>query len=96
MFESDADRLAMIRALGGVVISTSFGTLEGLFEADFVPVGDTALVESFGPKVTVRSSDAKSARIEQGLEIRLDGTAYVVRGIQPDGAGMITLLLEAA
>lgn len=96
MFETDADRLAMIRALGGVVISTAYGSLDGLFDDEFVSVGEMAPVDSSGPTLIVRSSDAKTHALDQGIEISIDGAPYIVRGIQPDGTGMTRLQLEAA
>jgi hypothetical protein len=94
MFESDADRLAMIRALGGVVISTSYGTCDALFENAYVGVGDMP-VESTSPQLTVRSSDVDKFRLAAGLEVTVDGEAYIIRSVQPDGTGMTILGIEA-
>lgn len=94
MFESDADRLAMIRGLGGVVSSSASGTFDGILEEDYVGVGDVP-VESYGPRLIARSSDVRRCNVSNGTTLQIDGTPYIVRSVQDDRAGMCTLILEA-
>lgn len=99
MFETDADRLAMIRGLGGVVVSAPGGTFEALLEADYAAVLD---VDSEAPRLTARSSDIERLGITRGLSLVIGTAVYIVRSPQPDGivdsrgkpAGLTTLILE--
>ena len=93
MFESDSDRLALIRALGGMPCQAPRGDLQGIFDADYVGVGDVP-VDSSGPRLTVRSSDATRLGIGVGVSVLVAGTPYVVRSVQPDGLGMTGLILD--
>lgn len=52
------------------------------------------LVESTGPQCLARTSDVTD--VVQGSAITIDGTGYTVRGVQPDGTGVTTLLLHQA
>ena len=92
-FETDSDRLAMIRGLGGVSMISPRGPLEGLFESDYVGVGDVA-VDSSSPRLTARSSDISSLAISSGVALQHGQDVYFVRSVQPDGSGMTTLVLE--
>lgn len=93
--ETDADRLAMIRALDGVEFSCVSGTFWALFDAEFVAVGDVDMaVDSTGPRVTVRSSDVARCKLQNGTPISTGSDAYVIRSTQPDGTGMHVLTLE--
>lgn len=99
MFETDADRLAFIRGLGGVAVFSAAGMFEGILEADHAGTLD---VDSQSPRLTARSSDVARLGITHGLALSIGAATYVVRGIQPDGivgddgrpAGMTTLVLE--
>lgn len=99
MMETDADRLAMIRGLGGVAVFTQAGSFEGILEADHAAALD---VDSEAPRLTARSSDVDRLGIGHGLALSIGAATYVVRGVQPDGivdrdgrpAGMTTLILE--
>lgn len=93
--ETDADRLAMIRALDGVEFSCVKGTFWGLFDAEFVSVpGGEMEIDSNAPRITVRSSDAKRCGLANGAVIAHGTDRYVVRSTQPDGTGMHVLTLE--
>jgi hypothetical protein len=93
MFESEADRVAMIRALGGVLVSAPRGTCDGLLETGYVGDGDLA-VDNADARVTVRTSDATRLGLSSGIALQVDGTSYLVRTPQPDGSGMTLLVLE--
>ena len=50
--------------------------------------------ESTAPTAMVASANIPS--VVQGTSITVDSTSYVVTGVQPDGTGMTTLILELA
>ena len=93
MFESDADRECMLRGLGGVTLSAPLGTFVGLLDRDFVGLGDVP-IESTAPRITCRSSDVARLGITEGTTLTVEAAAYIVRGVQPDGVGMTTLIVE--
>lgn len=95
MFESDADRAAMIDALGGVGVSTAVGTFDGLFEEDYVGVGDGAPVESYGPRLIARTADVRRCKVANGTALTIEATPYIVRSVQDDRTGMTVMVLEA-
>jgi len=70
-------------------------TYQGILDKDFIAVtAGEASVESVGPAVHMRDVDVSG--VAHGTSITVGGTAYTVRGIEPDGTGMTTLILEAA
>lgn len=90
--ETDAMRLAMLQAVGGLTIRARHGYFVGVFGDDYLGVGDgTADVESSSPQITCRSSDVTRLRIEKNERLTVDDEYYVVVGHRPDGTG-ITLL----
>lgn len=92
MFESDADRLAMLRGLGGVSVDGPRGQFVGLYENEFVQVD--ALVDSSSPRLTARTMDVASAGVSIGSLLRVGPDVFAVRSVQPDGTGMTAILLE--
>lgn len=90
MFESDADRLAEIKALGGLCVSTDAGTLWAIFDAQYV---DPLEVEETGPALTARSSDVERLRLRKGAAVRVEADEYRVRAFEPDGTGMTIVRL---
>lgn len=55
--ETDADRLASIKALGGVLVRASGGDFWAVFDREFVAVDVGLPIESRGPALTCRTSD---------------------------------------
>ena len=94
MFESDADREAMLRGLGGASVTGPSGLLTGVLEREYLGVGDDAPVDSNAPRLTVRTAEAQRAGIGHGAVLTIEGETYVVRGVQPDGTGMTVCVLE--
>jgi len=80
----------MLQALGEQV-TYGAASIYAVFEHAYVEVGG---VESLHPTLLVRDSDVSG--VAHGTSITVGGTAYTVRGIEPDGTGMTTLILEAA
>jgi hypothetical protein len=63
-----------------------------IFDADFVaPLG---LVDSVGPSAVALDSDLAAYDVEQDVQLTIRSVAYVVRSVQPDGAGQTRLLLR--
>jgi hypothetical protein len=78
---------------GITVTRPNRSTFTAIFDNEYVAVGDVP-VESAAPSLTCRSTDV--ATVAAGDELAIDGTDYVVRSIQPDGAGITVLRLERA
>jgi hypothetical protein len=97
MFESEADRLAMVQAVGGEEFDTGRPTsLLGVFdrEAEQNFVGDH-VVETRVPTLTCRSSDVAAHDLKKGSAITRvsDGSAFRVQRLEDDGSGMTTIRL---
>lgn len=104
-WESAADRLSILTALGGedaVFANGTFGTcnfgldpfggtmtVTGLLERDYV---DVQGIESEMPVLTCRTTDVAS--VKHGDAVTVNSTSYVVRGVRNDGTGMTALALE--
>ena len=84
----------MMADFGVQVIPTSGGAFLGVFDDDHIAVGDVP-VDSSAPSLMCMSSDVTAAGITAGAELQIDGAAYVVRSVQPDGTGVTMLRLEA-
>lgn len=93
MFESDADRLAMIKSLGGVLVSHPAGTFFGIFEAAYQSIQSSNLdVESLGPAIQARTSDVSALTKDTVLTVP-SGT-WRLKSQDPDGTGMTVLHLR--
>jgi hypothetical protein len=91
MLESDTDRLAYLQAVGEPV------TINGQpvwAVADNAYVNVLDLAAGTRPQLIARSSDV--AAVVTGAGVVMQGTAYNVAEIQPDGTGMTTLILTKA
>lgn len=64
-------------------------SVDGTFDNEFVSVG---MVESQAPVFQCRESDIGS--VSHGMTVVSDSVNYKIRGLQPDGTGMIKLILE--
>jgi hypothetical protein len=93
MFESDAERLAMLRALGGVMIQGPIGQFTGIVDQSYVAVGDVP-VSSSSPQIIARTCDLPVAGVAVGSVLAANGETYLVRALRPDGSGMTDLELE--
>ncbi len=73
----------------------SASTLDGIFDSKFFevdPISGVGVV-SAQPRFICTTADLPSGAAA-GDAITVDGTAYTVRVIQPDGTGITTLVLE--
>lgn len=64
-------------------------SVDGAFDNGFINVG---IVESQAPVFECRESDI--GIVTHGMVITSDAVSYKVRGVQPDGTGLIKLVLE--
>lgn len=90
MMESDADRLAMIKSLGGQLISHAQGSFWAIFDRDFLLVTDA--VESRQPALTARTIDV--AELSKDTTLDVGGEIYRIKRPEPDGTGMTTIILK--
>lgn len=92
-FESDADRLAIISALGGVVFEATRGSFIGLLDKTYFGVpGGEADIASSAPRVTCRTSDIELLQLQPGEDLRSLGVDYTLAALpEDDGAGMSVL-----
>lgn len=104
-FETDADRRAAVRAVGQRVQlsrgSSKWNTW-AVFDRAFVAVLGT---EAYAPAVVLVEDDSYApnhvgdpAYLAELVDVNPDkigGYKFDVVGVQPDGTGMVTLVLEA-
>lgn len=73
--------------------------MTGIFDNAHIMVelsGESS-VSTVAPALTCRSDDFESlsaGKPRQGDSMTIAATSYMVRDVQPDGTGMITLILE--
>lgn len=91
--ESEADRLGFVEidAVTGVIGNKS---IRGIFDNDYVPIGDEYVVESSSPRFVCRTSDVPAA-VENGKTlITIGNVQYVIVESMSDGTGMTELRLR--
>lgn len=91
--ETAEDREAMLADFGIVVTLPSATTITGILDSGYlaVDVEDTE-VESSEQVLTCRTTDVSA--LTHGSQLTISGATYYVRGIQPDGTGITTLILD--
>jgi hypothetical protein len=67
--------------------------------ASFAVIFDAAYIDALGistnqPAAVCKSTDVAACSL--GTAININGTAYTVREVKPDGTGLTTLMLELA
>lgn len=93
MFDSDADRLEMIKSLGGQLVRPQ--DFWAIYENLFLEAVD---VETSTPLLTCRTSDVVRSSIEKDdilLVVDESGTEQErkVKRVEPDGTGMSRVIL---
>lgn len=86
-FETDEDLLAMLDGHETAVYSAA--TIKGIFDHAYI---DPLDIMSEAPAFTCRSSDVSG--VAKNDAITVGGVSYKVKTPQPDGTGLITLILE--
>ena len=96
MYESDADRLESLRAVGAETVEFDGGKFDGVFDLAYIEIDamDTS-VDSRQPLLVARTSDVE--RIPKGAILSLRGNKRfrIVRH-EPDGVGISRLILAEA
>lgn len=99
MFESDADRLALIKSVGGEQFSTGYTEpLWAIFDRESIDSeGSFVPVKNRKPMLTCRESDVElHGLVSKSVVERLsDGSKWTVREFEPDGVGMVLVSLGA-
>jgi hypothetical protein len=97
MFESDADRLAMVQAVGEGFSTGNVAPLLGIFDEAYLEteVSDFT-VANREPMLLCRTSDvAAHGLVKQSKVTRVsDGVDYFVTDIEADGTGMTLVRLR--
>lgn len=96
MFESDADRLAMIKSLGGQLVRHSNGEFWAIFDKETADALGGPSVESRQPELSsCLTSDVTRLQINKDDTVEIGTETYRVkdRG-KDDGAGMSRILLK--
>lgn len=88
MIESEEDRQAMLRDFGAEV-SGPRGAFRAIFDREFI---ETDGIEQDAPVLTATAADAGGLR--KGAILRIDGETFLVRRLEPDGTGMVRVVLE--
>lgn len=89
--ETDADRLASIKGLGGQLVRHDDGEFWAIFDNNYQAALDDGSMDSLGPALTCRTSDVANLRRAAAFDIA--GTAYKLSRVEPDGTGMSVLFL---
>lgn len=93
--ESDADRLDMIKGLGGVEITGPGGQpFWAVFKFEFLESLNGPPVEGRQPFLECRSSDVAALGIDKDTDVTVKSEPYRVRRHEPDGEGWSLLLLK--
>lgn len=91
MFESDADRLAMIKGLGGQLVRSPSGEFWAIFDRPSALTPDGA-VETRQSVLVARTADVEALTKDTPLSIGAD--EYRIKRLEPDGTGMTTIILK--
>ena len=94
MLESDADRLASIKALGGQLVHHDAGSFWAIFENQYHEAGfnDGPSVETRQPVLTARTSDVHA--LEKDALLEVSGEQFRFKRHEPDGTGMSLVFLR--
>lgn len=94
MLDSDADLLALIRDSGGVECKVNRGSLQAIFDNEFVESETEPGVEGRQPVLACRTSDVTNLEIRKGTHVTIGTDYYRVQRHEPDGTGMSRLVLR--
>lgn len=91
--ETSADRLEMIKSLGGRLVRHDDGEFWAIFDNGYLGVSAADLdVEERGPRLTCRTCDVETLR--KDTPVTVNGADYRIARAEPDGTGMTTLILR--
>lgn len=89
--ETDADRLASIKELGGQIVSSDLGEFWAIFDNEYQSATGDGMVEARGPALTCRTSDVE--KLNRSATVIVSGVPYKTNKHEPDGTGMSVLFL---
>jgi hypothetical protein len=91
LVQSAAELRAMVNALATHEVTIGAATVPIIFEAAGQRM--LGLVDSTEPTATLVADDWSG--VARGSTVTIGGTAYTVIGVEPDGAGLVTVRLQA-
>lgn len=96
MIESDADRLALIQAVGEQFDTGKPTRMWAIFDEAYLETDlDRFAVANREPMLHVRTSDLSAHElVKQSKVTRSDGSDYFVKDFEPDGTGMTLVRLK--
>ena len=98
MLESEADRLAMVQAVGETFSTAKADKLWLIFDREYIEqqLGEFS-IDGRKPIGLGRTSDIALHELVKDSVVRrdADGGSYMVRRLQPDGTGMTLLVFGA-
>lgn len=89
MFESDADRLALIKGLGGLLVRHDGGEFWAIFDRDYATAES---VETRVTALTARTSDVQS--MSKDTTVYVGDEMFRIKRHEPDALGMTALILK--
>lgn len=89
--ETESDRLAMIKSLGGQLVRHDAGQFWAIFDSEFALSIDGS-VESRQPALTARTSDVTD--LPKDAALSTTGGDFRVKRSEPDGTGITVLVLR--
>ncbi len=90
--DSESDRLALVKALGGQLLHVDAGDFWAIFDPEYLGHLET---ETRVPVLTYRTSDAERYIKPKGTAVPICNETYRVRRHEPDGTGMSIVYLES-
>lgn len=98
MVETDVERSIFINDFGICAEIRKSGrmrkTIKGIFDEQYteVDVGGTVGFQDVSPRLLCKTSDLCDA--QDADSVKIDGSVYFIRVMQPDGTGMTEIQLE--
>lgn len=92
--ETDADRLASIKGLGGQLVYISGEPIWAIFDNAFIDLLSDPGIESRAPGLTCRTFDAERVGAAKDSDVSVGTELYRVKRLDPDGTGMTNVVLK--
>lgn len=98
MIESDATRLRMIKAVGGVLVRHNAGEFWAVFDREYLLILEG--VESRAPVLEARSCDVvdlpkdTSLDVSDNTRLSVPGGQFRIKRLEPGGTGLTIVILK--
>lgn len=89
------DDFASLCADFGTAATFGSTAIVGILDRGFAAAQTGMLAGVEGARITFLCAVADVPGVAHGSALVIDGTSYTVRGVQPDGTGVVTLILQA-